>query len=110
VHRVTEQWAPLGAIGVITAFNCPVAVWAWNAAIAWVCGDSVVWKPSEQTPLCAIACQALVQHTIAGASDVPAAISCLVVGGRDVGQRLPGPPPPAAPSPPRPRRRERARC
>jgi aldehyde dehydrogenase (NAD+) len=87
-HRLTEQWHPLGPIGVITAFNFPVAVWAWNAAIAWVCGDTVVWKPSEKTPLCAIACQTLVQQTIAGASDVPAAISCLVVGGRDVGQRL----------------------
>jgi aldehyde dehydrogenase (NAD+) len=87
-HRLTEQWHPLGPVGVITAFNFPVAVWAWNAAIAWVCGDTVVWKPSEKTPLCAIACQALVQQTIAGMSDVPDAISCLVVGGRDVGQRL----------------------
>ncbi|HEX6765203.1 MAG TPA: aldehyde dehydrogenase family protein, partial [Polyangiaceae bacterium] len=56
-HRLTEQWHPLGPIGVITAFNFPVAVWAWNAAIAWVCGDTVVWKPSEKTPLSAIACQ-----------------------------------------------------
>jgi aldehyde dehydrogenase (NAD+) len=87
-HRLTEQWHPLGPIGVITAFNFPVAVWAWNAAIAWVCGDTVVWKPSEKTSLCAIACQALVQQAVAGASDVPPAISCLVVGARDVGQRL----------------------
>jgi len=86
-HRLTEQWHPLGPIGVITAFNFPVAVWAWNAAIAWVCGDAVVWKPSEKTALCAIACQALVQQTMAG-TDVPPAISCLVVGGRDVGQQL----------------------
>jgi aldehyde dehydrogenase (NAD+) len=87
-HRLTEQWHPLGPIGVITAFNFPVAVWAWNAAIAWVCGDTVVWKPSEKTPLCAIACQALVQQTLAGAADVPPAMSCLVVGGRDAGQHL----------------------
>jgi aldehyde dehydrogenase (NAD+) len=86
-HRLTEQWHPLGPIGVITAFNFPVAVWAWNAAIAWVCGDAVVWKPSEKTALCAIACQALVQQSMAG-TDVPPAISCLVVGGRDVGQQL----------------------
>src|SRR5438128_7164818 len=63
-HRLTEQWHPLGPVGVITAFNFPVAVWAWNAAVAWVCGDSVVWKPSEKTPLSAIACQTLVQQTI----------------------------------------------
>jgi aldehyde dehydrogenase (NAD+) len=86
-HRLTEQWHPLGPIGVITAFNFPVAVWAWNAAIAWVCGDAVVWKPSEKTPLCAIACQALVQQAMEN-TDVPPAISCLVVGGREVGQQL----------------------
>ncbi len=85
-HRLIEQWHPLGPIGVITAFNFPVAVWAWNAAIAWVCGDTVVWKPSEKTPLCAIACQALVQQTLADGADVPPAISCLVVGGQDAGQ------------------------
>ena len=87
-HRLTEQWHPLGPIGVITAFNFPVAVWAWNAAVAWVCGDPVVWKPSEKTPLSAIACQTLVQQTIAEEGDVPPAISALVVGGRDVGQAL----------------------
>jgi aldehyde dehydrogenase (NAD+) len=86
-HRLTEQWHPLGPMGVITAFNFPVAVWAWNAAIAWVCGDTVVWKPSEKTPLCAMACQALAEQAMAG-TDVPPAISCLVVGGRDVGQQL----------------------
>jgi L-aminoadipate-semialdehyde dehydrogenase len=86
-HRLTEQWHPLGPIGVITAFNFPVAVWAWNAAIAWICGDAVVWKPSEKTPLCATACQALAQQAMNG-TDVPPAISCLVVGGRDVGQQL----------------------
>ena len=87
-HRLTEQWHPLGPVGVITAFNFPVAVWAWNAAVAWVCGDPVVWKPSEKTPLSAIACQALVQQTIAEEGNVPAGISALVIGGRDVGQAL----------------------
>jgi aldehyde dehydrogenase (NAD+) len=87
-HRLMEQWHPLGPVGVISAFNFPVAVWAWNAAIAWVCGDSVVWKPSEKTPLCAIACQVLFQKTLAGAEGVPAGISTLVIGGADVGKQL----------------------
>ena len=58
-HRMMEQWHPLGVVGVISAFNFPVAVWSWNAALAFVCGDPVVWKPSEKTPLTALACQAL---------------------------------------------------
>ena len=87
-HRLTEQWHPLGPIGVISAFNFPVAVWAWNAAIAWVCGDTVVWKPSEKTPLTAIACQALVNKTVASLPSVPNAISNLVLGAAPVGQRL----------------------
>ncbi len=87
-HRLTEQWLPLGPVGVISAFNFPVAVWAWNAAIAWVCGDPVVWKPSEKTPLTAIACQALAAKTIQEMSEVPPAISSLVIGKADVGQRL----------------------
>ena len=87
-HRLTEQWHPLGPIGVITAFNFPVAVWAWNAAIAWVCGDAVVWKPSEKTPLCAIACQTLFQKTLAASEGVPAAISGLVIGDRTAGHQL----------------------
>ncbi|MGI9429138.1 MAG: L-piperidine-6-carboxylate dehydrogenase, partial [Bythopirellula sp.] len=87
-HRLAEQWHPLGPIGVISAFNFPVAVWAWNAALAWVCGDPVVWKPSEKTPITAIACQALLAKTLAGCPDVPPAISCLVVGAADIGQRL----------------------
>ncbi len=87
-HRLTEQWHPLGPIGVISAFNFPVAVWAWNAAIAWVCGDPVVWKPSEKTPLTAIACQTLFAKTLEDCPDVPPAISSLVIGGADVGQQL----------------------
>jgi len=87
-HRLTEQWHPLGPVGLITAFNFPVAVWAWNGALAWVCGDPVVWKPSEKTSLCAIACQTLVQQTIVEIGNIPAGISSLVVGGRDVGQAI----------------------
>jgi aldehyde dehydrogenase (NAD+) len=87
-HRLAEQWHPLGPVGVITAFNFPVAVWAWNAAIAWVCGDPVVWKPSEKTPLTALACQALFARTLAECPDVPPAISTLVVGNRETGSLL----------------------
>jgi aldehyde dehydrogenase (NAD+) len=86
-HRLMETWHPLGVVGVITAFNFPVAVWAWNTAIALVCGDTVVWKPSELTPLTALACQALIERA---ASDVgaPPEVSRLVQGGREVGERL----------------------
>jgi aldehyde dehydrogenase (NAD+) len=86
-HRLMETWHPLGVVGVITAFNFPVAVWAWNTAIALVCGDTVVWKPSELTPLTALACQALIEQA---ASDVgaPREVSRLVQGGRAVGERL----------------------
>jgi aldehyde dehydrogenase (NAD+) len=86
-HRLAEQWHPLGPVGVITAFNFPVAVWAWNAMIALVCGDSLVWKPSEKTPLTAIACQTIVARAIA-ACEAPPGLSSLVVGGADVGQAL----------------------
>ena len=86
-HRLMETWHPLGVVGVITAFNFPVAVWAWNTAIALVCGDTVVWKPSELTPLTALACQALIERA---ADDVgaPREISRLIQGAREVGERL----------------------
>ena len=86
-HRLMETWHPLGVVGVITAFNFPVAVWSWNAAIALVCGDTLVWKPSELTPLTALACQALAERA---ADDVgaPRAVSRLIQGGREVGERL----------------------
>ena len=90
-HRLMEQWHPLGPVGVITAFNFPVAVWAWNAMIAWVCGDTLVWKPSEKTPLTALAVQAIVQQTIAESRDlaVPPAVSSVVVGdGPSIGAAL----------------------
>jgi aldehyde dehydrogenase (NAD+) len=86
-HRLMETWHPLGVVGVITAFNFPVAVWAWNAAVALVCGDTVVWKPSELTPLTAIACQALAERA---ARDVgaPADVCRLIQGGREIGEQL----------------------
>ncbi len=87
-HRLSETWHPLGPVGVISAFNFPIAVWSWNAMIGLVCGDPIVWKPSEKTPLSAIACQALVQQVIAGTPDTPPAILNLVIGGADVGQSL----------------------
>jgi aldehyde dehydrogenase (NAD+) len=87
-HRMMEQWHPLGPIGVITAFNFPVAVWAWNAMLAWVCGDPVVWKPSEKTPLTAVACQNIVAEVMKDMPEVPAGISGVVIGGADVGEAL----------------------
>jgi aldehyde dehydrogenase (NAD+) len=78
-HRMYEQWHPLGIVGVISAFNFPVAVWSWNAAIAWVCGDVCVWKPSSKTPLCAVACQQIAAEVFAN-NDVPEGVSCLVTG------------------------------
>ena len=92
-HRMMETWHPLGVCGVISAFNFPVAVWAWNAALAIVCGDTVVWKPSEMTPLTALACQRLFaraaeRFAAAGLGAAPPALSQIIVGGRDVGERL----------------------
>ncbi len=84
-HRMYEQYHPLGIVGIISAFNFPVAVWSWNAMLAWVCGDVCVWKPSEKTPLCAVACQKIVQ-TVFKNNNVPEGVSCLVIGGRDVGE------------------------
>ena len=87
-HRLMEQWHPLGAVGVISAFNFPVAVWSWNAALALVCGDSVVWKPSEKTPFCALACHNLLMRVIRDFDDAPDALSVVVNGGRVVGEAL----------------------
>ena len=86
-HRLSETWQPLGVVAVITSFNFPVAVWAWNAALALVCGDPVIWKPSEKTVLTALACQALVERA-AALTNAPANLSQVVVGGGDVGQAL----------------------
>ncbi|HJQ03404.1 MAG TPA: aldehyde dehydrogenase family protein [Jatrophihabitans sp.] len=86
-HRMMEQWHPLGVVGVISAFNFPVAVWSWNTALALVCGDPVVWKPSEKTLLTALACQALFLKA-AHRVGAPAELSQLVLGGAEVGQAL----------------------
>ena len=82
-HRMLESWHPLGPIGVVTAFNFPVAVWSWNTTLALVCGDAVVWKPSERTPLTALACQALLGRAAVRLGDVPSGLLEVVVGGAD---------------------------
>ena len=91
-HRMMETWHPLGPIGIISAFNFPVAVWSWNAALAMVCGNSTIWKPSEKTPLTALATQALFEKAlkrfIAEGGDAPANLSTLIIGGRDLGEIL----------------------
>jgi len=87
-HRMMEQWHPLGPVLVINAFNFPVAVWAWNAAIALVCGDPVIWKPSEKTPLCAEAVMVLVRRALGRFGDAPEGLVQLVQGERDIGEAL----------------------
>ncbi len=87
-HRMMETWHPLGAVGIVTAFNFPVAVWSWNTALALVCGDSVVWKPSEKTPLTALACQRLFARAAKRFGDAPKGLLELVIGGREAGEAL----------------------
>jgi aldehyde dehydrogenase (NAD+) len=91
-HRMMETWHPLGVVGVISAFNFPVAVWAWNACLAFVCGDAVVWKPSEKTPLTALAVQALFERACARFGEAPPHLSQVVQGGREAGEALAGDP------------------
>lgn len=86
-HRMYEQWHPLGIVGIISAFNFPVAVWSWNAALAWVCGNVCIWKPSEKTPLCAIAVQNIISDVLRK-NDVPEGVSCIIQGGKDIGEWL----------------------
>jgi aldehyde dehydrogenase (NAD+) len=86
-HRMYEQYHPLGIVGVISAFNFPVAVWSWNAMIAWVCGDVCIWKPSEKTPLCSIACQNIVAKVFVK-NRVPEGVSCIVNGDFKIGQLM----------------------
>ena len=87
-HHMRETWQPLGPVLVISAFNFPVAVWAWNAALALVCGDPVIWKPSEKTPLTALATQAILDRALARFGDAPEGLSQVVVGGRETGEAL----------------------
>jgi len=92
-HRMMETWHPAGVVGVISAFNFPVAVWSWNTALALVCGDSVVWKPSEKTPLTALACQALLEQALTRFAEThpdaaPAGLHTVLAGGRDIGEAL----------------------
>lgn len=84
-HRMYEQWHPMGIVGIISAFNFPVAVWSWNAALAWVCGNVTLWKPSEKTPLCGNAIQKIVEKVFAD-NDVPEGVNNLIQGGRTVGE------------------------
>ena len=87
-HRMMETWHPLGVVGVITAFNFPVAVWAWNAALALICGNAVVWKPSEKTPLSALATQAIFERAAAKCGGVPQGLAALLIGDAMVGKQL----------------------
>ena len=86
-HRMYEQYHPLGVVGIISAFNFPVAVWAWNTALAWVCGDVCVWKPSEKAPLCGIACQNIIAEVLKE-NQMPEGISCLINGDYKVGEMM----------------------
>jgi aldehyde dehydrogenase (NAD+) len=87
-HHMRETWQPLGPVAVISAFNFPVAVWAWNAALALVCGDPVIWKPSEKTPLTALATHAVVERALARFGDAPDGLLQVLIGGREVGEAL----------------------
>ncbi|WP_294252090.1 aldehyde dehydrogenase family protein [uncultured Chryseobacterium sp.] len=86
-HRMYEQYHPLGIVGIITAFNFPVAVWSWNTALAWICGNVTIWKPSEKTPLCAIACQNIMNEVLRE-NDLPEGISSVLVADHEIGQQL----------------------
>src|SRR5271165_5489638 len=87
-HRMMEQWHPVGPVAIISAFNFPVAVWAWNAALALVCGDSVIWKPSEKTPLTALATHALLERAAEKFGGAPKALSQVVLGVSEAGEAL----------------------
>ncbi len=86
-HRMYEQYHSLGVVGIISAFNFPVAVWAWNTALAWICGDVCVWKPSEKTPLCGVACQNIIAEVLKE-NNLPEGISCLINGDYTIGELL----------------------
>lgn len=86
-HRMYEQYHPIGIVGIISAFNFPVAVWSWNTALAWVCGDVCIWKPSEKTPITAIACQHIIAKVLK-ANDIAEGVSCLVIGDAEIGKLM----------------------
>jgi aldehyde dehydrogenase (NAD+) len=86
-HRMYEQYHPMGVVGIISAFNFPVAVWAWNTALAWICGDVCVWKPSEKTPLCGVACQNIIADVLKE-NNLPEGISCLINGDYKIGELM----------------------
>ncbi|MGV6831913.1 MAG: L-piperidine-6-carboxylate dehydrogenase [bacterium] len=86
-HRMYEQYHPLGVVGIISAFNFPVAVWSWNTALAWICGDTCIWKPSEKTPLCGVACQNIIAEVLKE-NNLPEGISCLINGDYRVGEMM----------------------
>lgn len=86
-HKMQEQYFPLGLVGIISAFNFPVAVWSWNAALAWVCGNVCLWKPSEKTPFSAIACQKIIANVFYN-NNIPEGVSCLVLGDREIGKKM----------------------
>ncbi|NRO96244.1 aldehyde dehydrogenase family protein [Paraburkholderia sp. NMBU_R16] len=87
-HRMGETWHPMGVCTVISAFNFPAAVWSWNAALALVCGNAVIWKPSEKTPLTALAVDSILQEALQAFGTAPAGLTCLINGGREVGAQL----------------------
>ncbi|OSQ43955.1 aldehyde dehydrogenase family protein [Thalassospira sp. MCCC 1A01428] len=87
-HKMMESWHPLGVVGVISAFNFPVAVWSWNTALALVCGNAVIWKPSEKTPLTALACQNILQKALDRFGDAPEGLHQVVIGAREIGEAL----------------------
>nr|WP_306422018.1 aldehyde dehydrogenase family protein [Marinobacterium sedimentorum] len=87
-HRMMEQWHPLGPVAVITAFNFPMAVWAWNSMIGLVCGNTMVLKPSEKAPLCALACQAVLEKALDSMPEIPRGISSVIIGDRSIGQLI----------------------
>ena len=86
-HRMYEQWHPLGIVGIISAFNFPVAVWNWNTALAWICGDVCIWKPSSKVPLCAVACHNI-WNEVAAANNLPEGVSCLLVSPGSIGEKM----------------------
>lgn len=86
-HRMYEQYHPLGIVGIISAFNFPVAVWSWNTALSWICGNVTIWKPSEKTPLCGIACQNIISEVLKE-NNLPVGISSMIVGDHEIGDQL----------------------